>query len=177
MSRSLVSRRMFGPAAYAIGLAAVAATLWAGQALADAPDPVVSQTHLVGQPVHNPDGSITVTIAGGWQWTTHHSDCSTDRAGVGYAIAWNGFKSIANPYPSSANSSREGKTMAPQEETALTAPILAKYEEEGSAYYSTARLWDDGIIEPAETRTVLALSLSAVLNAPVRGMRPGVFRM
>ncbi|HEX9245743.1 MAG TPA: carboxyl transferase domain-containing protein [bacterium] len=72
---------------------------------------------------------------------------------------------------------REGKTMTPQEEAALTAPILAKYEEEGSAYYSTARLWDDGIIEPAETRTVLALSLSAVLNAPVRGMRPGVFRM
>ena len=63
------------------------------------------------------------------------------------------------------------------EEEALVAPILAKYEEEGNAYYSTARLWDDGIIDPAETRTVLALSLSAALNAPVRRMRPGVFRM
>ena len=67
--------------------------------------------------------------------------------------------------------------MTRQEEEALTAPILAKYEEEGSAYYSTARLWDDGIIDPAETRTVLALGLSAVLNAPVRVMRSGVFRM
>jgi 3-methylcrotonyl-CoA carboxylase beta subunit len=72
---------------------------------------------------------------------------------------------------------REGKTMQPEEEDALVAPILAKYEEEGSAYYSTARLWDDGIIDPAETRTVLALALSAILNAPIRGMRPGVFRM
>ncbi|HKV44981.1 MAG TPA: carboxyl transferase domain-containing protein [bacterium] len=72
---------------------------------------------------------------------------------------------------------REGKTMTADEEEALVAPILAKYEEEASAYYSTARLWDDGIIDPAETRTVLALSLSATLNAPVKGMRPGVFRM
>ena len=67
--------------------------------------------------------------------------------------------------------------MTAEEEDALAAPILAKYEEEGDAYYSTARLWDDGIIDPAETRTVLALALSAALNAPVRGMRPGVFRM
>ncbi len=72
---------------------------------------------------------------------------------------------------------REGKTMQPSEEAALVAPILAKYEEEGSAYYSTARLWDDGIIDPAETRTVLGLALSATLNAPLEGMRPGVFRM
>ncbi|TMJ15542.1 MAG: methylcrotonoyl-CoA carboxylase [Bacillati bacterium ANGP1] len=72
---------------------------------------------------------------------------------------------------------REGRAMPRAEEEALVAPILAKYEEEGNAYYSTARLWDDGIIDPAETRTVLALSLSAALNAPVRRMRPGVFRM
>ena len=72
---------------------------------------------------------------------------------------------------------REGRAMPQAEEEALVAPILAKYEEEGNAYYSTARLWDDGIIDPAETRTVLALSLSAALNAPVRRMRPGVFRM
>jgi len=72
---------------------------------------------------------------------------------------------------------REGKELSPEEEDALVAPILAKYEEEGSAYYSTARLWDDGIIDPAETRTVLALALSAALNAPIEGMRPGVFRM
>jgi 3-methylcrotonyl-CoA carboxylase beta subunit len=72
---------------------------------------------------------------------------------------------------------REGRRMTAEEEDALAAPILAKYEAEGDAYYSTARLWDDGIIDPAETRTVLALALSAALNAPVRGMRPGVFRM
>ena len=72
---------------------------------------------------------------------------------------------------------REGTTMRPEEEEALTAPILAKYEEEGNAYYSTARLWDDGIIDPAQTRTVLGLALSAILNAPIARMRPGVFRM
>jgi len=72
---------------------------------------------------------------------------------------------------------REGKRLSSEEEDALVAPILAKYEEEGNAYYSTARLWDDGIIDPAETRTVLALAISAALNAPIRGMRPGVFRM
>ncbi len=72
---------------------------------------------------------------------------------------------------------REGGAMSPAEEDALVAPILAKYEEEGNAYYSTARLWDDGIIDPAETRTVLGLALSVTLNAPLEGMRPGVFRM
>jgi acetyl-CoA carboxylase carboxyltransferase component len=72
---------------------------------------------------------------------------------------------------------REGKSLSREEETALVAPILAKYEEEGNAYYSTARLWDDGIIDPVETRTVLGLALSAALNAPIHGMRPGVFRM
>ena len=55
-------------------------------------------------------------------------------------------------------------------------PILAKYEEEGSPYYSTARLWDDGIIPPADTRTVLGLGLSAALNAPIPETRFGVFR-
>jgi 3-methylcrotonyl-CoA carboxylase beta subunit len=72
---------------------------------------------------------------------------------------------------------REGKQLSSMEEEALGSPILAKYEEEGSAYYSTARLWDDGIIDPADTRTALALALSTVLNAPIRRMRPGVFRM
>ncbi len=72
---------------------------------------------------------------------------------------------------------REGKTMQPAEEEALVAPILAKYEEEGNAYYSTARLWDDGIIDPVDTRAVLGLALSVTLNAPIEGMRPGVFRM
>lgn len=60
---------------------------------------------------------------------------------------------------------------------ALKDPILEKYETEGNPYYSTARLWDDGILDPAETRTVLGLALSVVLKAPRQGEGFGVFRM
>jgi 3-methylcrotonyl-CoA carboxylase beta subunit len=56
-------------------------------------------------------------------------------------------------------------------------PILEKYEREGHPYYSTARLWDDGVLDPVDTRTVLGLSLSAALNAPVPESRFSVFRM
>jgi 3-methylcrotonyl-CoA carboxylase beta subunit/propionyl-CoA carboxylase len=71
---------------------------------------------------------------------------------------------------------RQGKPMTAGEVDAMAAPILAKYEEEGSPYYSTARLWDDGIIPPADTRRVLALGISAALNAPIPESRFGVFR-
>lgn len=64
-----------------------------------------------------------------------------------------------------------------KEEKALKDPILKKYEEEGSPYYSSARLWDDGVIDPADTRKVLALSLSATLNAPIPKTQFGIFRM
>ncbi|MCB0254743.1 MAG: methylcrotonoyl-CoA carboxylase [Anaerolineae bacterium] len=67
--------------------------------------------------------------------------------------------------------------MTPEEQDAFKAPILEKYEREGSPYYATARLWDDGILDPAETRQVLALALSACLNAPVEQTQFGVFRM
>ncbi|MBI1882066.1 MAG: methylcrotonoyl-CoA carboxylase, partial [Chloroflexi bacterium] len=63
------------------------------------------------------------------------------------------------------------------EQAEFKQPILDKYEREGSPYYSTARLWDDGILDPAETRQVLALALSACLNAPVESTQFGVFRM
>jgi 3-methylcrotonyl-CoA carboxylase beta subunit len=66
--------------------------------------------------------------------------------------------------------------MTGDEIEALRAPILAKYEEEGSPYYSTGRLWDDGIIAPADTRAVLALGISAALNAEIPETRFGVFR-
>jgi acetyl-CoA carboxylase carboxyltransferase component len=69
------------------------------------------------------------------------------------------------------------KKMSAEEERAFKQPILDKYEEEGSPYYSTARLWDDGILDPAETRTALGLALAASLNAPVPEMKFGVFRM
>jgi acetyl-CoA carboxylase carboxyltransferase component len=72
---------------------------------------------------------------------------------------------------------REGRTLTADEERAIREPLLAKYEEEGSPYYSTARLWDDGIIDPAQTREVLALGISAACNAPVAPPRYGVFRM
>jgi acetyl-CoA carboxylase carboxyltransferase component len=72
---------------------------------------------------------------------------------------------------------RRGEPMSPAEVEAIRAPILAKYEEEGSPYYSSARLWDDGVIPPRETRSVLGLGISAALNAPIPEARFGVFRM
>jgi 3-methylcrotonyl-CoA carboxylase beta subunit len=75
------------------------------------------------------------------------------------------------------NIEAEGKTWSKDEEKAFKAPIRAKYEEEGSPYHATARLWDDGIIMPSETRRVLALAFSACLNAPVAETKFGVFRM
>jgi 3-methylcrotonyl-CoA carboxylase beta subunit len=58
-----------------------------------------------------------------------------------------------------------------------TDEIKAKYDEEGNPYYSTARLWDDGIIDPLDTRRVLALGLAAATNAPIESSTFGVFRM
>ena len=72
---------------------------------------------------------------------------------------------------------REGKPFSPDDEAALKQPILDKYELEGSPYYSTARIWDDGILDPARTREALALGLSAALHAPIGTPRFGVFRM
>ena len=72
---------------------------------------------------------------------------------------------------------REGKTWSAAEEGEFKRPTLEKYETEGSPYYSTARLWDDGIIDPAETRQVLGLGLAAAYNAPFEPPAVGVFRM
>jgi len=72
---------------------------------------------------------------------------------------------------------REGRTLDAQEEQAIRQPILEKYETEGSPYYSTARIWDDGILDPAQTRNALALGLSAAFNAPIPPPKFGVFRM
>ena len=75
------------------------------------------------------------------------------------------------------NIEAEGRQWSAEDEEAFKAPIRAKYEEEGSPYHATARLWDDGIILPSETRRVLALAFSACLNAPVEETQFGVFRM
>jgi len=72
---------------------------------------------------------------------------------------------------------REGKPLSSEEEAAIRQPILDKYDHEGSPYYSTARLWDDGILDPIDTRRYLALGLSAAYNAPIPEPRFGVFRM
>jgi acetyl-CoA carboxylase carboxyltransferase component len=73
---------------------------------------------------------------------------------------------------------RENKLpMSQQEQDEFKRPILEKYEHEGSPYYSTARLWDDGVIDPADTRQTLALALSVILNAPPVKTNFGVFRM
>jgi 3-methylcrotonyl-CoA carboxylase beta subunit len=75
------------------------------------------------------------------------------------------------------NIEAEGKKWSAAEEAAFKQPILDNFEREGHPYFATARLWDDGIIAPRETRRVVALSLSGALNAPIPDMRFGVFRM
>jgi 3-methylcrotonyl-CoA carboxylase beta subunit len=75
------------------------------------------------------------------------------------------------------NLEREGREMTDEEREELKRPILEKYEEEGNPYHSTARLWDDGVIDPVDTRMVLALGLSAAANAPIEATRFGIFRM
>ncbi len=70
-----------------------------------------------------------------------------------------------------------GKTWPAAEEEAFKAPIRAQYETQGHPYYGTARLWDDGVLDPAQTRRALGLGISAALNAPIPPTRFGVFRM
>ena len=71
----------------------------------------------------------------------------------------------------------KGGSWSPDEENAFKAPLRAQYEREGHPYYASARLWDDGVIDPADTRTVLALALSAAVNRPIAASTFGVFRM
>jgi len=71
----------------------------------------------------------------------------------------------------------KGGAWSTQEEDAFKAPIRAQYETQGHPYYATARLWDDGVLDPAQTRRVLGLSLSAALNAPIPPTKFGIFRM
>jgi 3-methylcrotonyl-CoA carboxylase beta subunit len=72
---------------------------------------------------------------------------------------------------------RDNKDWPAEEEKAFKQPILDTYEKQGHPYYASARLWDDGVIDPADTRTVLGLSLSASLNKPIEDTKFGVFRM
>ncbi|MGE5695144.1 MAG: carboxyl transferase domain-containing protein, partial [Candidatus Sericytochromatia bacterium] len=76
-----------------------------------------------------------------------------------------------------SRSGEEQKIWSDEEQEAFKAPIRQQYEEQGNPYYSTARLWDDGVIDPADTRTVLGLALSVVGQSPVESISYGVFRM
>jgi 3-methylcrotonyl-CoA carboxylase beta subunit len=70
-----------------------------------------------------------------------------------------------------------GQPWDPKEEAAFRAKIAARYDAEGSPYFASARLWDDGVIDPADTRQVVGLSLAAALNAGTQDTKYGVFRM
>jgi len=70
-----------------------------------------------------------------------------------------------------------GEEMSPEEQERFKAPTIERYESEGSPYFSTARLWDDGVIDPVDTRRVLSLGISAALNAPIPETKWGIFRM
>jgi 3-methylcrotonyl-CoA carboxylase beta subunit len=72
---------------------------------------------------------------------------------------------------------RKGETLSAEAEAALKKPIIEQYEQQGHPYYASGRLWDDGIIDPAQTRMVVGLALAASLNAPIEETRFGVFRM
>ncbi|HEX5785847.1 MAG TPA: carboxyl transferase domain-containing protein, partial [Burkholderiaceae bacterium] len=71
----------------------------------------------------------------------------------------------------------KGGTWSAEQEAAFKQPLLDQFTHQSNPYYATARLWDDGIIDPADTRRVLALGLSAALNAPIPDTQFGVFRM
>jgi len=73
--------------------------------------------------------------------------------------------------------SREGKSLSPAEIAAIREPILDEYRRQQSAYYSTSHLWDDGILDPTDTRNALAMTISVALNAPIDRPHYGVFRM
>jgi len=71
----------------------------------------------------------------------------------------------------------KGETWSKEDEEAFKAPIRERYEAEGNPYFATARLWDDGIIDPVQARNVLGLAISASLNAPIPETAFGIFRM
>jgi 3-methylcrotonyl-CoA carboxylase beta subunit len=75
------------------------------------------------------------------------------------------------------NIEAKGDSWSKEDEETFRSPIRAQYESQGHPYYATARLWDDGVIDPADTRLVLGLGLSAASNAPIEPTKFGLFRM
>ena len=72
---------------------------------------------------------------------------------------------------------RQGQTLTPEQIAAIREPVIEDYKRESSAWYSTSQLWDDGVLDPVDTRNALAITLSAALNAPIGDPHYGVFRM
>jgi 3-methylcrotonyl-CoA carboxylase beta subunit len=72
---------------------------------------------------------------------------------------------------------RHGGELSEEQLSAIREPILDDYRERSSAYYATSEIWDDGILDPVDTRNALAIALSASLNAPIESPHYGVFRM
>lgn len=72
---------------------------------------------------------------------------------------------------------RQGEPFGAEEEQALKDPVLSQYQEQSSAFYSSARLWDDGVIDPVDTRKIIGMSLSICANAPILPTEFGLFRM
>jgi 3-methylcrotonyl-CoA carboxylase beta subunit len=72
---------------------------------------------------------------------------------------------------------RSGLQLSEQETAAIRDPVLEDYRRQSSAYYATSEIWDDGILDPVDTRNAIGISLSAALNAPIASPHYGVFRM
>jgi 3-methylcrotonyl-CoA carboxylase beta subunit len=72
---------------------------------------------------------------------------------------------------------KQGETWSEREEADFKQPIIDSYEHQGHPYYASARLWDDGVIDPAQTRQTLGLAISASLNKPIEDTKFGIFRM
>ena len=73
--------------------------------------------------------------------------------------------------------SYKGAEMPAEEEEKMRSTLMAKYEHEGSSYYSTSRIWDDGIIDPVDTRKILGMGISMALNKQINDPKFGIFRM
>jgi 3-methylcrotonyl-CoA carboxylase beta subunit len=72
---------------------------------------------------------------------------------------------------------RDGQQLSEEELAAIRDPVLEDYRRQSSAYYATSEIWDDGILDPVDTRNAIAIALSAALNAPIEAPHYGVFRM
>jgi 3-methylcrotonyl-CoA carboxylase beta subunit len=94
--------------------------------------------------------------------------------GVGHGRRTGGIRAV---HRAGEQLSAAGNAWTEEEKAAFEAPIRDQYERQGSPYYSTARLWDDGVIEPAQTRDVLGLALDVVSRVPMTDAGYGVFRM